>query len=77
MLQTETMAKHPPDYPHLEEICANCQSYGFKPGNPEPGQAYCGHFKKWFPKQFDMETLAPGLRTCKHWGRKTEFNEDA
>lgn len=74
--QTDTEAKHPAGYLVLDEICAYCQHYTFRAGNPEPGQAYCLYHEKWFPNQQDPNRDSPGKRCCDHWERKVRFNEN-
>lgn len=58
----------------MEQICCYCESYTFKPGNIEYGQAFCKHFGTWFPKQGTRNAPA-GLRTCNHWEQKGVKNE--
>ena len=73
MSQTELK---PPKYPGLDKVCAYCQHYCFREGNPEWGQAYCLHYKSCFPKQGLKEHEPAGERTCHHWERKTRFGDE-
>jgi len=56
----------------FEKICAWCMNYTFR-DRDEYGQAYCAHYKTWFPDQQKWalegreKSLPPGERTCKHW----------
>ncbi len=69
----------PPGFFPLEEICANCHSYGHKPRVPEDnhlGTAFCAFFGKHFqwqlyePDPFGNVHTPAGSRTCDHWTQK-------
>ena len=67
------------NYPQLDPVCAFCQHFCWKPGNPEHGQAYCRLHDKWFPGQLQnkQEGQVPaGKRTCQKWLRITKFLTD-